>query len=153
MNQEKISKIATPIVEAENLFIVEIKVSKSNVITIYVDAIKGVNIDMCSKISREIEAHLDRETEDFELTVSSAGIGYPFKVPQQFIKNINNEVEITMKDNTTKTGILKEYFENEILISYETKIKVEGQKKKQIQNIEERILLEDIKEIKDIIKF
>jgi len=153
MNQERISEIATSVVESENLFIVDIKVSKNNVITIHIDAMEGINIDMCSKISREIEANLDRETEDFELTVASAGIGYPFRVPQQFLKNINNEVEITKKDNTTKVGVLKEYSKNEILISYEIKIKIEGQKKKQIQNIEEKIFLDDIKEIKDIIKF
>ena len=153
MNQERISEIATSVVESENLFIVDIKVSKNNVITIHIDAMEGINIDMCSKISREIEANLDRETEDFELTVASAGIGYPFRVPQQFLKNINNEVEITKKDNTTKVGVLKEYSKNEILISYEIKIKIEGQKKKQIQNIEEKISLDDIKEIKDIIKF
>jgi len=153
MNQERIREIATSIIEAENLFIVDIKVSKSNVITIHIDAMEGINIDMCSKVSREIEASLDRETEDFELTVSSAGIGYPFLVPQQFLKNINNEVEIINLDNTKKVGILKEYSKDEVLISYETKIKIEGQKKKQIQNIEEKISLDDIKEIKDIIKF
>ena len=36
-----------------------------------------------AELSRFIESHLDREVEDFELEVGSAGLGQPFRVLRQ----------------------------------------------------------------------
>lgn len=83
---EEIKTITEGIIGDSELFVVEIKVLKNNIIEIFIDSPKGINIDTCSRISRQIEACLDREDEDFELTVSSAGIGYPFKVAGQYQK-------------------------------------------------------------------
>ena len=66
----------------DDVFVVELKVSKSNQITVLIDSDSGVNISYCVDISRLIEGSLDREEEDFELEVSSPGVG-PFKVWRQ----------------------------------------------------------------------
>ena len=43
----------------------------------------------CVALSKYIEDHLNRDEEDYELEVGSAGLGQPFKVPQQY-KNPRN---------------------------------------------------------------
>ena len=45
---------------------------------------EGVWIEDCVELSRYIESRLNREDEDYELEVGSAGIGQPFKVLQQY---------------------------------------------------------------------
>lgn len=153
MKIEDIQVIAHPILESKQLFLVDLKISKDNVIELFVDSLTGVNIQTCIEISREIEAQLDREKEDFELTVSSAGIGYPFKVDGQFQKNLNKNVEIKLKDSTKLGGILKAFDESSVTIEYEEKKLLEGKKKKEIVKSERTLQREEIKEIKDVIVF
>ena len=106
MEAEQIKAIAAPILAERGLFPVDLKISRDNVIELFVDAMQGVNIQTCIEVSREIEARLDRDAEDFSLTVSSAGIGYPFKVEGQYTKNIGKTVEAKLKDNRKVTGTL-----------------------------------------------
>ena len=153
MKVEDIKNIANPILEAKNLFLVDLKISGDNVIELYIDALTGVNIQTCIEISREIESHFNRDEEDFELTVSSAGIGYPFKVEKQYQKNLEKNVEITTKDNRKLNGILKSFDQQSITIEYEEKRTIAGKKKKKIVKTKLPISREDIKEIKDEIKF
>lgn len=153
MEIEQIKIIAAPILAARELFPVELKVSRDNVIELFVDAPDGVNIQTCIEVSREIEARLDRDAEDFSLTVSSAGIGYPFKVEGQFAKNIGKTVEAKLQDNRKVTGILKAFDATTVTIEHEEKQKVEGSKKKQIVVLTDVIKREDIKEIKDVVTF
>ncbi|MBS1445010.1 MAG: ribosome assembly cofactor RimP, partial [Odoribacter sp.] len=112
-----------------------------------------VDISTCSRISRELEARLDREKEDFELTVSSAGIGYPFKVPGQYLKNIGKKVSVKLVDASRLEGILQSYTPTEIVLACEEKRPIEGKKKKELVKVEKRIPLEQVKEIKDIVSF
>lgn len=153
MEFEKIKSIIIPILESQKLFLVELKISKDNVIKIFMDALEGVDIQTCIKVSREIEAHLNRELEDFELIISSAGIGYPFKVDGQFQKNIGKIVELECKNGTKFKGILKAFDTQSITIEYEEKKVIEGSKKKQLVKTETDIAREEIKEIRDIVVF
>jgi ribosome maturation factor RimP len=41
--------------------------------------IKGVNLQSCVEISRQVEHNLDREIHDFSLEVASAGVGSPLQ--------------------------------------------------------------------------
>lgn len=89
-------------------FIVDIKVTPTNEITVEIDSMTGVDIATCETISRAIEAALDRDTEDFELEVGSAGLTAPFKVKQQYEKNIGNEVEVLTRSGSKFSGTLTE---------------------------------------------
>lgn len=153
MKIEDIKTIAESVLEARNLFLVDLKLSKDNTIELFIDSLNGVNIQTCIEISREIESHLDREKEDFELTVSSAGIGYPFKVNGQFQKNLDKAVEIKLKDNTRLGGLLKSFNDESVTLELEEKKLVEGSKKKQLVRTEKTIKREEIREIRDVIKF
>ena len=153
MKTEVIKQITEPILDAPHLFLVDLKISKTNVIEIFIDALEGVSIQTCMDISRAIESQLNRDEEDFELTVASAGIGYPFKVEQQYQKNLDKMVEIKFQDNRTLQGILKAYTPESVTLVYEEKKTVEGKKKKELVKTEQLFTRADIKEIKDVIVF
>ena len=106
---EEVKDIVEHLLEGSDLFFVDIHMGKNNVIELFIDSPQGVDISTCSRISRELEARLDREKEDFELTVSSAGIGYPFKVPGQYLKNIGKKVSVKLVDASRLEGILQSY--------------------------------------------
>lgn len=91
----------------EELFMVSVSVSPKNEIKVYIDGMKGVGIDTCVDVSRYIEQHLDREAEDFELTVSSAGLDQPFRVPAQYVKNIGQEVKVLTAEGQTIKGVIE----------------------------------------------
>lgn len=150
---EEIKTIVASLLENSDLFLVNATVSGDNKIEVLIDSPAGVNITTCMEISRQLEEKLDRDTEDFELTVASAGIGYPFLVEGQYKKNIGNTVEIRLKEPGTLKGILKAYNGDSLVVEYEEKKAVEGKKKKETVKTEKTVYLSDIKQIKDIVTF
>ncbi|MEG1497911.1 MAG: ribosome assembly cofactor RimP [Bacteroidales bacterium] len=143
-----------------SLFKVEVRLSSTNVIRIFVDGPDGVHIEECVKISRYIESHLDREIEDFELTVSSSGLDQPLKVLAQYKKNIGLKVEVLTTEGEVVCGILKSATVEEIEVEPEP-IKGKGRKKIAIDTVVgaavgspyRHIKYTDIKETKIVISF
>lgn len=157
LNKNKIEEVINNILKEESedlsdkgIFITEIKVSTDNKITVNIDSMDGVNIKDCSVISRKIENNFDREEEDYELTVSSAGLDQPFKVLKQYQKNIGNQIRLLNSEGKRFKGELIEADENEIVI-----IQTNTSKKKNNKVTEETIRFkpEDIKEAKVVITF
>ncbi len=136
-----------------DLFLVEVNVSATNSITVMIDSMEGVPIKTCVDLSRNIEKHFDRDVEDFELSVMSAGIGQPFLVMEQYHKNINREVEVLTCEGKKYTGKLIEIRESDIVLEIEEKVKVEGHKKKQLVLNTYSFAFDEIKYTKDIITF
>lgn len=149
----EIKEIIGTILEGTDLFLVDLSVSADNSIEVEIDAPKGVNVETCRDVSKKLEERLDRETEDFALTVCSAGIGYPFKVAQQYEKNIGNAVEAKLTNGKKVTGILKAHTPEGITMEVEEKVAVEGQKKKTTVKTEKHFQFTEIKEVKDIVTF
>ena len=149
----EIKEIIGDILQGTDLFLVDLSVSADNSIEVEIDAPKGVSVDTCREVSRKLEERLDREAEDFALTVCSAGIGYPFKVPRQYEKNIGNAVEVKLANGEKINGTLKAYSEEGITVEVEEKVAVEGKKKKTTVKTEKNFQFTDIKEVKDIVTF
>jgi ribosome maturation factor RimP len=114
----------------EEYFIVQVTVKKGNVIDVVIDGDNGVAIQKCVEISRQIEQNLDRETEDFELTVSSAGLSNPFLVYRQYLKNIGKEVEVKTGIEKPITGNLIQVDQDGFDLETRTLEKEEGKNKK-----------------------
>jgi ribosome maturation factor RimP len=95
-------------------------------------------------LSRFIEGNLDRETEDFELSVSSPGADAPFKVLKQYEKNIGRKVKVITTENEVHTGTLMAFKENQIEIIPDKKAKA---------NLPIQININHIKESRVIISF
>ena len=135
------------------MFLVDVEVKTGNVIVVEIDSDEAVSIDDCVALSRWLEEHLDRDKEDFELEVGSAGITSPFKVLRQYVKNIGNEVEILLKAGVKLTGVLKEADENGIVVTVEKQVKPEGAKRKITVQEDQSYTYDEIKYTKYVIRF
>lgn len=153
ISQSQIIELLNEKLEADGYFLVSAEVKPSNQIIVFLDGEKGVPIDYCVQISRLIENSFDREAEDFSLEVSSAGIGQPFKVPRQYAKNIGRSVEVMTKDLTKITGILTESSQTGFVVKEEKMVKTEGKKKKELQVFNHAFNFDEVKFVKEIIKF
>lgn len=150
---DKIKSIIDAKLAEDGMFIVEINVSADNVIEVVIDRKEGIDIDYCVTLTRLIESQLDRDTEDYELQVSSAGIGCELKVLGQFLKNLGNEVEVTYPNGSHKKGILTAADDNGFDVNIDEKITVEGQKKKQTVTNHYHYAYSEVKMVKDVINF
>ena len=75
IRKETIEALAAQHLEGTGLQLVEATVSEENDIEVIITREGGgVSIDDCVALSRFIESKLDRDKEDFSLTVGSAGI-------------------------------------------------------------------------------
>ncbi|HBG70119.1 MAG: hypothetical protein A2W93_10295 [Bacteroidetes bacterium GWF2_43_63] len=115
----------------DKVFPVTVEVRQGNHILVLLDGDAGVKIEDCKRVSRFIESQLDRETEDFELEVSSFGVGTPLVLPRQYINNIGRNASVTMKDQTTIAGTIVAADENTFTLA----VKIPP-KKKEIKNQE-----------------
>ena len=127
VEKQKIQTLVDEFIKGTGLFIVAVKVSSANRITVLADKNEGITIDECAAIHRHIEMNLDRETEDFELQVSSPGLDLPFGVIEQYYKNVGRKVEVMDKEGTKLTGILKNVTDGGFEL--ETEYKVKGKAK------------------------
>lgn len=134
-------------------YLVDIKITTDNRISVEIDSFDGVSLDFCATLNKHIEAQFDREVEDFELEVSSAGLTEPFKVIKQYEKNIDNEVEVLTKTGKKFTGFLAEVHETEFVLEIEKTEKPEGSKRKVTVKQNLTFTYEEIKHTKYIIRF
>ncbi len=113
-----------------DIFLVDVEVRPGNSILVEIDNDNGISIDDCIALTKYIESKVDRNIEDYELEVGSAGISQPFKIFRQYTKNKGNEVEILTKSGKKMTGILKDADERGIVLTIEKQVKPEGAKRK-----------------------
>jgi len=106
-DKEYIKGLVEGFMKGTELFIVAVKVSSANRISVLADKTNGITIDECAAIHRHIESHLDRDKEDFELQVSSPGLDLPFSVIEQYYKNEGKKVEVIDNEGSRFTGKLK----------------------------------------------
>ncbi len=156
INKKRVEELIDErIAELNNgLFVVELSISASNVITVELDKHQGgVSVEDCMAVSRNIEHNLDREQQDFELNVSSAGLDRPLRVLPQFIKNIGRTVKVVKLDGTKLEGELKVATETGIVEENSRTEKVEGKKKKEVIVEQHQLPFDNIKETKIVITF
>jgi ribosome maturation factor RimP len=153
ITKEQIVGFITEKVVSEGYFLVDLAIKPPNRIVVLIDGDNGVPIDFCVAVSRLIEQNLDRETEDFELEVSSPGIGQPFRVYRQYLNNIGRDVEVLTVGGLKTKGELAAVSESGFVVKESIKVKPEGKKKKELQIIERSFLFKEIKSVKEIIKF
>ena len=153
IDKEQITSIAERHLEGSNRFIVGCKISPSNEVELIIDSDTSVDIEQCITLSRAIEAELDREKEDFELTVMSAGIGEPLATLRQYRKLVGRSVEVILKNGIKVLDKLDEVNEEAITLSYEEKQVVEGKKRKQLVTVTRTYPFEEIKSTAEWLDF
>ena len=121
-----INEILATFVDERALFIVDIKVSASSKIMVFVDGMENIRIEQCAEISRFLEAYLEENGlvgEKYTMEVSSPGMGSPLLVEQQYEKSINKPVEVLMDSGIKIEGTLLSKDENSITLKVEKKVK------------------------------
>ena len=104
----------TFLAEREDLYLIDLKISAADAITVIIDGDEGVTLQDCLDASRAIENNMDREEHDFSLQVMSAGLSEPLETPRQFRKNIGRELEILLADSKEIEGELTKVEDDKI---------------------------------------
>ena len=78
IEKKTVCQIVDEWLAGKDYFLVEVTISPDDKILVEIDHKEGVWIEDCVELSRYIESKLNREDEDYELEVGSAGIGQPF---------------------------------------------------------------------------
>lgn len=139
--------------EDKEYFLVDVEVTPDDRIVVEIDHAEGVWIEDCVALSRYIEENLNRDEEDYELEVGSAGLGQPFKVPQQYINCIGKEVEVLTADGIKVKGILKSVDTPSFTVITKEKQQVEGKKRPVLADVDKTYDMTAIKYCKYIINF
>lgn len=148
-----VKKLVDEWLEGKEYFIVDIQISPESKIVVEIDHADGVWIEDCVELSKFIEEHLSRDEEDYELEVGSAGLGQPFKVPQQYINFIGKEVEVLDQDGSKVKGILKSVDGNKFIVSVNEKVRVEGKKRPVKMDVDHEYDMNEVKYTKYLISF
>ncbi|HQN94133.1 MAG TPA: ribosome assembly cofactor RimP [Prolixibacteraceae bacterium] len=152
IKKEIIEQLTADVLTGE-FFLIQVTVKQGNVIEVIIDGDNGVSIQKCVDVSRYIEQHLDRESEDFELSVYSAGLGNPFKVYRQYEKNIGKEVDVKQGEEKPLSGTILSVDENGFDLETKVSIKDEAtRKKKEVKKVV-RFNFTDQPEVKNSITF
>ncbi|MFA6335213.1 MAG: ribosome assembly cofactor RimP [Bacteroidales bacterium] len=153
IQRETIVNFIDNYLRSNSLFLVDLTISLDNDIEITIESSDTVDINNCVNISKIVEDGLNRDLEDFSLTVTSAGLDQPFKVFRQYLKFVGKEVEVLLKNGTKQIGTLSYAQEDKIELSYTKLEKVEGKKKR--ERVESQVCynLSEIKSTKPFINF
>ena len=153
IEKKTVCQIVDEWLEGKDYFLVEVTVSPDDRIVVEIDHAEGVWIEDCVELSRFIESKLNREEEDYELEVGSAGIGQPFKVVQQYRNHIGQEVEVLTKTGRKFSGVLKEVTDEQFVVGVEKKVKAEGSKRPKLVEEDDTFRYDEIKYTKYLISF
>jgi ribosome maturation factor RimP len=138
-------------IEGKDIFVVSVDIRLGNKVDISLDSMGYVNIDQCVEVNKFLRNKLGEAADEFEITVGSAGMDRPFKVMNQYLKNLNREVKVLTKDGREFKGILKKADENEIHLQLEKPTKNKSKKIFETESIS--LNFDEIKETKRIFTF
>lgn len=153
ISKVKVTEIVNEWLVGKEYFLVDVMVSADNCVSVEIDHADGVWIEDCVQLSRHIEANLNRDEEDYELEVGSAGIGQPFKVLQQYINHVGKEVEVLACDGKKYRGILARADEETFAVVVKVKEKPEGAKRPVMVDKEYAWKYNEVKYTKYLINF
>jgi ribosome maturation factor RimP len=107
--------------KSEEIFLVEMKITPGNQITVLLDADNGITIEKCTAVNRALYKFIE-ESElfpdgNFSLEVSSPGVDKPLKLHRQYKKNIGRKVEVEFNDGAKTEGTLTAVNEEGITIT------------------------------------
>lgn len=141
----KVLDIVKDVLEGSDKYLVNMKITPDNRIFVDLDGDNGINIDDCIEVSRAIENSLNRDEEDFELNVSSAGADSPLKMPRQYRRHVGRELSVEPFEGAKVEGTLTEAGDSQFTI------KTKGNKKEPSQEL--TFAYEDVKTARVLIRF
>ncbi len=134
-------------------FLTDLKVSPSNEIVVEIDSMTPGDIDACVSLTRAIEEAFDRDVEDYELEVGTAGLTSPLKVRRQYDKYVGQDLDVLTSDGRKLRGMLRSVSDEGIILVSEQKVKKEGSKKPVTEQVETEVPFSLIKKAVYDLKF
>lgn len=153
MDIKEITAVAEKALEGSDMFVVDCTITPDNTIDLTIDSDTSVSIDACAMINRAISDTFNRDEEDYQLTVASAGIGEPLRLVRQYQKLVGESIEVLLKSGVKILATLDEVSEETITISYDEAVVVEGKKKKQMQRTTHTYSFDEIKWAKEYLDY
>jgi len=151
IDKRKVEELVNKWLEGNEYFLVDITVSTDDKIVVEIDHADGVWIEDCVELSRFIEDNLNRDEEDYELEVGSAGLGQPFKVEQQYVCHIGDNVEVMTKEGKKMKGELTAVDGRQFTVVVDEKVKKEGAKRPVIEKVEHQFSMDEVKYTKYVL--
>ncbi len=145
MDNIKVLDIVKEALDGTDKYLVNMKITPDNRIFVDIDGDNGINIDDCIELSRAVESRLDRDEEDYELNVSSAGADSPLKLPRQYRRHVGRVLSVEQFDGTKSEGRLTEVADEGFTIA------VKGTKKAAPHN--ETFQFADVKTARVVLQF
>ncbi|GAB1417699.1 hypothetical protein MASR2M12_04640 [Bacteroidales bacterium] len=108
LEKEQIKQWVEEILEGTDRFVVDIVLKNEDIVYVFLDSDTALTIDHCVEVSRAIETRLNRDEEDVELRVSSAGLDHPLSLPRQYVKNVGRKIRLEMLDGSSHLGKITE---------------------------------------------
>ena len=152
IDKTALEQVINQALEGSKMFLVTLKVSKDNIIDVELDSDEDITIDDCVAVNNAVLDAFDRDVEDYELTVGSYGITSPLLLPRQYRKNVGYEVEVLTSDGRKLKGVLADADDEGFVLTTTVKKKLEGKKRPELVEEQERFSYKDIKYTKNIIK-
>lgn len=151
IDKTELQQVINQALEGTQMYLVTLHVSKDNVIEVALDSDEDITIDDCVAVNDAVLDAFDRDKEDYELTVGSYGITSPLLLPRQYRKNIGFEVEVLTGDGRKLKGVIADADDEGFVLSTTVKKKLEGKKRPEMVEEQERFNYSDIKQTKNII--
>ena len=153
INKEVVKTLVEEWLQGNDYFLVDVVFGADDRIIVEIDHADGVWIEDCAALSRYVQERLGEELDDYELEVGSAGIGQPFKVPQQYVNHIGKEVEVLTAEGIKVKGILKAVDGETFVITVQEKQKQEGKKRPVMVEVDKTYNMNQIKYTKYLLSF
>ena len=151
IDKKALEQVINEALQGTKMYLVTLKVSKDNVIDVALDSDENITVDDCVAVNDAVINAFDRDIEDYELTVGSYGITSPLLLPRQYAKYVGNDVEVLTADGRKLKGVLAEADEEGFTLSTTVKKKIEGKKRPEMVEEQEKFKYSDIKQTKNII--
>ena len=152
IDKKIVENVVNEWLQDKDYFLVEVSVSADDCIVVTIDHADGVWIEDCAELSRYIESKLDRDKEDYELEVGSAGLGQPFRVLRQYEIHMGEPVETQTRDGHKYQGTLVEVGDEGFTMEVEQKVKPEGAKRAHKELVQMNFAYSDVAYTKYLIK-
>jgi len=152
IDKTALEQVINDALEGTKMYLVTLKVNKDNIIDVELDSDEDITIDDCVAVNDAVLDAFDRDEEDYELTVGSYGITSPLLLPRQYRKNIGCEVEVLTADGRKLKGELSDADDAGFTLTMTVKRKLEGKKRPEMVEEQERFAYEDVKQTKIVIK-
>ena len=122
-------------------------------IVIEIDCADGVWIEDCAELSRFLQERIGDELGDYELEVGSAGLGQPFKVEQQYVNHVGDQVEVLTADGKKVVGLLKSVEGRSFVVTTQEKQVPEGKKRPVKVDVDLTFAMDEVKSTRYLLAF